>query len=715
LRSPTDRLRIPIPVLVLFSLVAAPNPTRAQPTQDDIDALERDLQYLEPGDRRDELLSMLMEGLAERCFPDESKDANPVVRDEWSRTCLGRAVEVAEEILARPGHAHGDRALFVAGKASVALRRPAAGMEFLERFVVEYPAAEEAPLAHYSLAESAWDEDGFEEAIPHYRAAIQGLPPERSALPTYRLAWSLHRTGDTAEALGVLADLLDGELELEAEVRDTAVADVEALALALGDPTVTLDVIGRVHGEAAPSVASSVAGALMGDGRTGRAGEHYAAMIERWPTHVEAASWQVGRIDGAWATDDRSGVRGELSRLMIGFGPGSPYAEARGSGAEDRRAMLQVEETSRSGVARLHQLHRDGGDPGAPELEALYRGYLDVFPGAERAAEVRMALASLLHEEGRGAQAVDEMLGVVEAFAGRERGAQAARVAAEAIAGLLPERVSPGALDPAEERMVRLAELFASGYPRHPDGAGYLYEAGERLLQRGQRDRGEELLWDVARRYPTEPRARSAAAALVQSRLEVEDWGETAAMAAELLALDELVAAHPDLAQVLGQGKATARFNAALQLSEAGDPAAAAAEFEAVAADREAGDLQTRALYYAGVCLADSGNVSKAGVTFRRMYTRFPDAELAPEARQQEAQLRWQREDYTGAAALYRALADAYPHHELAADALYTASALYDQEGLFDEAIAGYRAYLEGYPEGLEAGAVHVRLSELDP
>lgn len=709
-----ERTLLPRPVLLLL-LLSLTTPATAQPTKEDIDALERDLLYLEEGERRDELLAMLMEGLAERCFPDASEQANPVVRDEWSRTCLGRAVEVADEILGRPGHASRDRALFVAGKASIALRRPAAGAEYLARFLGEFPGAEEAPLAHYSLAEASWAGDSFADAVPHYRAAVEGLPPEESALPRYRLAWSLHRTDRTAEALETLADLLDAELDLQDEVRETTVADVSALAGVLGDPAVTLSILERVHGDAAPAVAATVAGALMSEQRTAEASAHFAAMVGRWPTRLEAASWQVGLLDAAWAVDDVASICGALSGLMEGFAPTSPYGAARGAGTEDRRAALQVEEASRSGVARLHQRRRDEGTPDAPALEILYRQYLAAFPGAERRADVRMALAALLQEEGRPLDAVDEMLAVVEAFAGREKGAQAARVTAEAIGALLPERVSPGPVAPAEERLIRLAEQFQEGYPRHPDGAAYLLEAGDRLVERGQLEQGEALLREVTRRHPTEQEARQAAASLVEVRLGAEDWEAAGALAGELLAEEKLVGAHPDLAQVLGRGRAVARFNAALQLSEAGDPGAAAAEFEAVAADREAGELQTRALFYAGVCQVESGNASKAGVTFRRLYTRFPDAEMAPQAREQEAQLRWEREDHAGAAALYRAMFDAYPDHERAAFALYTSAALYDQEGLFDEAIAGYGKFLSRYPDAEQAEQVRARLAELAP
>lgn len=705
---------LPLP-LVLLALSIPSTHATAQPTQEDIDALERDLLYLEEGERRDELLTMLMEGLAERCFPDESEEANPVVRDEWSRTCLDRAVEVADEILDRPGHTNRDRALFVAGKASIALRRPAAGGEYLTRFLDEFPEADEAPLAHYSLAEANWEEDAFADAVPHYRMAVEGLAPARTALPRYRLAWSLHRIGRTAEALDVLAELLGSDRELSDEVRVTAVADVGALALGLGDAGVTLEVLQKVHGEDAPGQATAVAGALMSDGRTAEASEHFGAMIERWPIRLEAASWQVGRLDAAWGEDDLATVCEQLSGLMAGFGPTSPYAAERGSGREDRKATLQVEEASRSGVARLHQRRRDGGTPDAAALETLYREYLRTFAGAERAADVRMALAALLEEEGRPLDAVDEMLAVVEAFEGREKGAQAARVAAESLGGLLPDEGRGGPLAPAEERLIRLAELFIAGYPRHPDGAAYLLRAGDCLVRRGQPARGEELLREVTRRYSTEREARQAAAALVEARLEAEDWGAASALAGELLADSKLVSAHPDLAQVLGKGKAVARFNVALQLSEAGDPAAAAVEFEAVAADPEAGELQIRALFYAGTCQAESGNASKAGMTFRRLYTRHPADEMAPGAREQEAQLRWQREDHAGAAALYRGLADAYPHHERAAFALHTAAALYDQEGMFDEAIDGYRQLLSRHPDAEQADQVRARLAELEP
>ncbi len=701
--------------LALAATLVPRAPAAADVTQQDIDALERDLSRVEEGERRDELLAMLMEGLAERCFPDDSREANPVVRDDWSRTCLDRAVEVAEEILGRPEHPGLDRALFVAGKGSIALRRPSAGRDYLERFVADHPDAAEAPLAHYSLAELSWDEDAFALAVPHYRAAARGLPAERSVIPRYRLAWSLHRSGETHGAIVELADLLSAGIEMDEEVRGTALTDLEALARELGDPAATLDALARVHGEAAPDRATAVAGALVTDGQTPEALAHFTAMIGRWPGRIDAASWQVGIVDAAWAMDDVALVCQGLEGLREGYGPASEFARTHGSGADGRRAALQVEEASRSGVARLHQRRREVGSPDVASLEAAYRGYLRTFVGAERAADVRIALAALLHEEGRPLEAVDEMLGVVEEYAGRERGAQAARVAAEHLAAVLPDRGGEGPLDPSEERLVRLAEIFAEGYPRHPDGAAYLARAGTCLVERGQREQGEALWLDVTRRHPTEVEARAVAASLVEARLTAEDWSAAVEMARELLEDERLAAAHADLAEILGRGRATARFNRAHQLWEQGDPAAAALEFEAVSADRAAGDLLTRALFYAGTCQAESGNGSRAGLTLRRLYTRHPDDEMAPAARELEANLRWEREDYNGAAGLFRALADAYPDHEKASYALYTSAALFDQEGRFDEAIEGYRALLERYPDVVQADEVTARLGELEP
>ncbi len=701
-------MRIPtFALLVLVALSPAIPAHAGDVSQDDIDALERDLARLEAGAERDRLLTLLMEGLAERCFPEDGGRANPIARDEWSRTCLGRAAEVAGEIITRAGHPDLDRALFVSGKANIALKRPAEGRAHLERFVEAFPDAEEAPLAHHSLAELSWEEEDYAAAVPHYRAAADGLPPERAGLPRLRLAWSLHHGGDTAAGIDALVALLGGPAQ--GEVVETARADLAAMVLSLGDATATLDAMTAVFGEGAPRHVAETAGALLTAGRHGEAAAHFQLLAERHGEHDEAPSWQVGVIDAAWVAGDVDGVAAGVRALLDTFAPGAPRAAA------GNHAALQVEEAARSNAGKLHERQRERGEPTPAVIEALYRAYLGRYGGTDRSWDVWMALAALLQEQGRTLEAVDEMLAVVEGLAGRDRGAQIARLAAETLVPMVDDEVEAGPLTAADERVVVLAERFSSLYPRHPDGGNYLLVAGDLLIERGEAERGEALWLRIAERYPAAEAARNASASLVQSRVAAERWDEALALSEELMAHESLVAAHPDLGEVLGRGRATARFNRAHVIWEAGDPAAAAPEFEAVAADGAAAELQTRAQFYAGTCLAEAGDVSRAGVTFRRLYTRFPEDELAPQAREMEANLRWESEDFAAAAALFRALADTFPDHERAPYALHTAAALHDQQGLFDEAIEGYQAYLQRFPDGAEAEGVRERLDELAP
>jgi len=667
-------------------------------TQEDIDALERDLAHIGDGQARDDLLAMLMEGLVERCFPEDPAKANPVVRDEFSRRCLERVLEVATEIGERPDHPDHGRSLFVSGKAAIALQRPQEGGELLLRFLDGYPDEPEAPLAHYSLAEMACEAGDHDGASHHYGLAAERLEGAAAAVALYRLAWSIDRSGG-GEGIDALVRLLTEVEGLDGEMRGTARGDLVTMLVKAGDASRTLGASRAVDG--APALAGSVAGALMNAGRYEVAAEHFEQMLLQWPDHDDGSSWQVACVDAALASEEWPRAERSVRRLMERFGAPEDHSS-------DRRS-LQVEETSRSTVARLHQNFTDTGTPDREVVEELYRMYLDRFPRSSRAPEVRLALAALLQQCSRPLDAVDEMIAVSEAQGGREIGARAARLAAARI----EEGRSSGDRAPYEDRLIRLAELFARHYSRHSDGAAYARDAGRILILRGELDDGCRVLVEGATRLPASAEARQCAATAMEALVAAEAWEEVVEVASELLEHRQLMAAHADLGDVLVRARANARFNLASQVWEGGDPGTAATLFEQLATEIPDGEVAPGALVNAAICMQESGGGSRPAMLLRRVYTRYPYSGMAPVAMQQEAYLRFEAGEFTRAAELFVQLARTFPDHENAPYALYTAGALFDQEGLFDRAIECYESFLGAYPGAPEAADARPRLEEL--
>ncbi len=693
-------MRWAVELLAVLALVLAGPAQAADVTQEDIEALERDLNRTQDPARRADLLGMLMEGLVERCFPSDSRLANPVVRDDWSRGCLTRAVEVAEEIESDPAHRDRARALFVAGKASLALSRPSAGEALLTRFLDEYPGEPEAPLAHYSLAERAYAAKEFDAAAEHYRGAAGALTGAEAAMPRYRLAWCLQKTGHAADGARALAALIAEEGGLDDAQRLTAVADLEAMTTEVADPDTTFHCARAALGDAAPGLAAKVAGALMAGGRYAEASAHFAALVDEYGGHDDAWTWQVGRVDAAFESSDWPGAVTAASGLMRDFGPGTAL----------------VEEAARGAVGRLHERHRDHGDLAGESVEALYDLYQETFPTAAKAPQMRLALAALYQEEGRGLEALETFVAVADDQAGRELGASAARLAADQIRqGVDAGGSDVGASDVGayQQALIRLADLFADRYARHSDGLLYAREAGRVLASQGEADEATDLLVAAALRLPAVAEASACAALAVELQIEAERWDRALEVIEQLLAERRLISAHPALADVLRKSRAAASFNRATAIWEAGDPGTAAPLFDAVATDDTGGDLAPKALYNAAICHDESGNGSRAAMTLRRLYTGHPDHALAPTALEQAAFLRYDKGEYTGAAELYLLLTDTYPDHENAAFSLYTAAALFDQEGVFDRAMDAYGRLLARYPDAPECVDAAPRLEEL--
>ena len=700
-------------VMALLAVCAPAAPAHGSDvSQEDIEALERDLARAQQDEARDELLGMLMEGLVERCFPDDDPEQiNPIVRDDWSRSGLTRAVEVAQEVIGRPEHDDRARALFIAGKSSIALKRPKEGRQFLEQYLEEFPDGEEAPLALCSLGEMDHDAKEYAAAIPRYRAALEDLGQASQVLPLYRLAWCLEHEGQHREAAEAMSRLLLLGEELGDERREAALADLQAFLVAHGDAGATVQLATEAQPEGAAALADSVAGALMAANQHGAAQQHYVAMLAAWSEDSRAPLWQVGMVDAAMAAGDHEAAQGAVQRLMELFGPTSTYMKAHKRDPGMDRTAFAVEESARSTIGALHQQSVGTTTPPPPTLEELYRAYLGAFEGAHKAYEMNMALVSLYEQQGHVEQALDEMLVIVDREGGRERGAATARMTLELLQKHLPEAATepPG---PFDQQLVRLAELFAQRYPRHGDGAKYLALAGQRLSAAGSSD-GQRLLLQAVQAYPTTPEAQAAAALVLENELAGESWSTTVELADELLANRSLVGAHPNLQAVLVVSRVTALFNQASQIWEAGDPAGAAILFEQVAGEEAAGALVPGAMLNAASCHTESGDPTRSALLLRRLYTRHPDSELVPAALEQEAYLKWEKEDYSGAARIYRLLATDHPDHERAAFALYTAAALYDQEGLFDEAIDCYRELLKRHANAPECAEARPRLEEL--
>ena len=691
------------------------------------------------------------EELARR-YPDSSENA--AVRLGLAEAYLraGRLEEAAAEAEARRPALAGDdaeRAALLAGETRLRLGQTGAAAAVLEAVPTGSRYGERARLAAGRAAYAEGDDaravaaldgaGGAETAVGHEAAYYRGLALKRAG-----------RLGDAETALQAAAD----------ERPDGAYAGAALLELGL------LRYERRRYAEAAGSFDALLA-AYPQSPYTGEAarmlGESYAALGD------------AARAREAFARAESLGTASAETRAEVAFQ--DAYARFRGREyAAAVPALLAVAGADPDGPRAGEALFWAGeaafqaGE--YARAEAILRDFLARFPDHRQATPARYVLAWTYFKRRDYAAAATGFERFLSAY---QRSAESVPYYADALLRLGDAYYALGRYDEARQVYARVpsatadrqggdyalyqtAQAFGSqgrtddalaAYARllaeYPSSDLYAQALVARAALQAARGDYEPAVADYERVLAERPRSDAAARALLgvgdvranQERYEDAEAAYRAVLArypASPLMTDALDGLAFALAEQGRGGEVDAEVEAAaarvtdpgararIRLSQArtalaaGQDSVAVARLESLLQSGPPNDVEADALLALGGAYRATDAPADAARALRRLLTRFPQSELAPEAQLQLADALLASGDPEGARAVAAGFVVAFPTDaERVAAALRLEATALDALGRPEEGDARLRTLVERYPESAAARAVLRARPDLAP
>ncbi|GMV40398.1 MAG: hypothetical protein AMXMBFR64_21140 [Myxococcales bacterium] len=326
-------------------------------------------------------------------------------------TYRARAVEVAKGLReGSPGYARLAEVLLLEGEALAGLNRRSEALARWDDVTKSHGSTPAAQDAWSRIGDLWFDQAGLDKALHAYDMAAKAGPGSRLwPWAVYRRGWCHVNLGDFAAALADFEALLDapGTDPYLLKVRAEAEKDWVFAYAAASDPAdAPKRVAERFPGRERPMLLR-LADSYDQQGRTQHAIRQWRALVER-AAIPERVDLLVRVVRGTLAMGDLRGTVSaidELTRLIKGARPSKDVTQADLAGP-DAAAETLVRQICVDWVSE-HRKTRDREQ--ATRAIDVCGLYLELWPHAAMAPEVRLSRGSALLDAGRKAEAIVEL------------------------------------------------------------------------------------------------------------------------------------------------------------------------------------------------------------------------------------------------------------------------------------------------------------------
>ncbi len=564
-----------------------------------------------------------------------------------------------------PKFQHRDAVLYDLGTL-LAERGDAAAITCFRTLVNDHP---DSPLAQESwlhLADEAFDQQRFYDAVPLYRAAVEGADTTLRTIALYKLGWTEFHVDHFEQAADAFGDVLDLYAAGRVDARIRLDDDAEVLLV---------HSLARGGGAEAFTAHFERVGPRPYEMRLLRAlGQHFRKyalfgpaiaadqlMLDRYPLAPDALE-SARRMDETYRRwNHPEERRAALLANAERFSPGSAWITARaGDSLTTRGDSLRAAGDAFARAALLevawehHAAGRERGDAGDwREAARLEERVLATWP-----AEPNHRALMLQASESRAALGdVAGALAHVDSVAdGRDTLAAAARLQRIAVLDAWYERTRAASAGPVGSDSVARAVLAAGeslldGFPADAHAADVRWRQGQISFAHGWFDRAAEAFGAFAGRHPGDPRAPRAATLRADAfvRLERFDRAQEAYESAFALARS---AGDDSLARRVERAipACAYRYAESRVAADSTDYSSHAARFENVALRWPTFEHADAAFYRAGLAYFRAGRTADGARAMGSLAARRPGSSLARDAGRATASA-WEAAGDTAAAA----------------------------------------------------------------
>jgi TolA-binding protein len=627
------------------------------------------------------------------------------------------AIELYSGLLQQyPDYERNDAVMYQLARAYEVEAQPDRALEVLERLVTRYPSSRWIVEAQFRRGEILFSSGRYRDADRAYAAVVAGgVGSGFYEQGLYKHGWSLFKQSQGEESVDSFLKLLDRVLIADGEVRaadslsrpERELTDdaLRAIAITFADQegAESLDASLRRRGD--PLYAHRLYEAL-GDlfiekERYQDAALAFEAFAKRRPDDRFAPSLQMRTIDayqkGGFASLVLEGKQAFAERYAFG----SPFWQQR-SVEEAPEVAAQLKSTQKDLAEYFHaQAQKEKKPEDYAAAARWYRAMLDSFPQDVEAPATRFALAEVLFESERFAEAARQYEHTAYDYPLHAKSATAGYAAL--VAYERHEATIAGESKALWHRQgIESALMFATSFPEHPESARVMTKADEQLFALDDFDRVIEVSKTLLERTPPIDRQyqRTAATLMAHALFDRERYSEAEAA---YLRVQSYVPAGDADRPAIEERIAASVYKQAEAKKAAGDATGAVDDFLRVAVLAPNAQARANAEFDAASILLQNKEWARAAQVLENFRRAHPNHELAPEVTRSLAVAYLESGRSSESAAEFeRIAARAEEPVDVRRAALWQAAELYEQSGSPTNASRTYAAYVKQYPSPLD-------------
>ncbi len=544
----------------------------------------------------------------------------------------------------------------------------------------------------FELANSGDRIGSLKKSLGAYRKAAEYQDSSVYGYALYKQGWVHYNLAEWSEALELFRAVIffgelptatvpaDRKLALVKEARKDYVRTYSHVGSAEG----AADEFKRVGGEAGwLDMLKSLAGILFEEGKDRDAIVVYRRLIDEKPTSPEAALFQsrIVTCAGRMGRKDAAVQQAHAFVKMLRGIEGAVDAKDETGRKAIGEARRDAEQTLRVLAVQYHnEWKKTRDDPVAAFAAAVYRDYLEVFPGEPTAYEMRFFHAELRYAladfEGAGEEYERVVLHDVAALEAKPRPGEAAPKAGkffkdalenavfawDLVAKKLGEDAKPGgAADPKKrlpfvaqrQRLLDACNRYLRWQPKGDKWVEIAYKAARLYYQHNAFAEATDLFTRIALDHPAHDLAGYSTNLVLDAYNLLGDWRNVNGWAKRFYANAKLIEAHPTLKPDLAKIIEESAFKVIEEKERAKDHEGAAEEYLAFVRDWPDSRLAPTALFNASVDYVKARRIDKAVEVRTIVLQKYPGHELAPSAIYDNAEAYEAIAEFEKAAELY--------------------------------------------------------------
>lgn len=542
-----------------------------------------------------------------------------------------KAIDAYTELIRDHGdYPENDQALYALSRAYAESGERDRALPLLERLVSAYPTSPHRLEAYFRLGEYYFDHASYEKAAAAYSQAASWDDPFFKDKALYKLGWTYFNLGDYPKAVERFLSVIDRKTSgmplfkpEEGSLVWEALTYVANSFRNLGGPSEAASYFQKNGNRRyASDLYLMMGNQYMVEGEPQRGIETYDAFIASHPLDPMAPFFAAYVMEAYKKRMEQKAERDARIRLVQEYGYKSSWYQANDEAARERTRPLIKSELHHLALSAHARAQKENKKGDYQQAAGWYRRYLEEFPFEEGSLEIQFLLG--------------EALMAVEVYA--EAGA-AYEIAAYGNSNMQTDRRAAYAAVVAyekvptlegEKQFIALSKRFVSTFPKDSESPVVLFNAADRLFEKGKYPEAAEILDRLLIAYPTHKTTTIARKLIAHSYMKGGDYQKAGRSYAQALA--HLPRKDKKEKKDLSELMATAIYKEAEQLREKDQLAEAAERFRSVSQEVEESPLASESLFEAASLFEKLGQTERAISIYLTIHHKYAKSELAEKA-----------------------------------------------------------------------------------